>query len=67
MKAYEFVVESVKTASAEQVWNYVDGIHPDDQKGGGFLKGLIMRNLGHADSPTPLLAPSLVLLPPRSA
>lgn len=44
MKAHEFVVESVKTASAEQVWNYVDGIHPDDQKGGGFLKGLIMRN-----------------------
>jgi len=44
MKAREFVVESVKTASAEQVWNYVDGIHPDDQKGGGFLKGLIMRN-----------------------
>jgi hypothetical protein len=44
MKACEFVVESVKTASAEQVWNYVDGIHPDDQKGGGFLKGLIMRN-----------------------
>jgi len=43
MKASEFVVESVKTASAEQVWNYVDGIHPDDQKGGGFLKGLIMR------------------------
>ena len=44
MKAHEFVVESVKTASAEQVWNYVDGIHPDDQKGGGFLKSLIMRN-----------------------
>jgi len=44
MKAREFVVESVETASAEQVWNYVDGIHPDDQKGGGFLKGLIMRN-----------------------
>ena len=43
MKAHEFVVESVKTASAEQVWNYVDGIHPDDQKGGGFLKSLIMR------------------------
>ena len=43
MKAREFVVESVETASAEQVWNYVDGIHPDDQKGGGFLKGLIMR------------------------
>jgi hypothetical protein len=43
MKAHEFVVESVETASAEQVWNYVDGIHPDDQKGGGFLKSLIMR------------------------
>jgi len=43
MKAREFVVESVETASAEQVWNYVDQIHPDDQKGGGFLKGLIMR------------------------
>jgi len=43
MKAHEFVVESVKTASAEQVWNYVDGIHPDDQKGGGFLKKLILR------------------------
>ena len=43
MKAREFVVESAKTASAEQVWNYVDQIHPDDQKGGGFLKGLIMR------------------------
>jgi GNAT superfamily N-acetyltransferase len=43
MKAREFVVESAKTASAEQVWNYVDGIHPDDQKGGGFLKGLIVR------------------------
>jgi GNAT superfamily N-acetyltransferase len=43
MKAREFVVESAKTASAEQVWNYVDGIHPDDQKGGGFLKSLIMR------------------------
>ena len=44
MKAREFVVESAKTASAEQVWNYVDGIHPDDQKGGGFLKSLIVRN-----------------------
>ena len=44
MKAREFVVESAKTASAEQVWNYVDGIHPDDQKGGGFLKSLILRN-----------------------
>ena len=44
MKAREFVVESAKTASAEQVWNYVDGIHPDDQKGGGFLKSLIIRN-----------------------
>ena len=43
MKAHEFVFESVKAASAEQIWNYVDGIHPDDQKGGGFLKGLIMR------------------------
>jgi len=43
MKAHEFVVESVKTASAQQVWNYVDGIHPDDQKGGGFLKKLILR------------------------
>jgi hypothetical protein len=43
MKAREFVVESVETASAEQVWNYVDGIHPDDQKGGGFLKKLILR------------------------
>ena len=36
--------ESTKTASAEQVWNYVDQIHPDDQKGGGFLKKLILRN-----------------------
>ena len=44
MKAREFVVESAKTASAEQVWNYVDGIHPDDQKGDGFLKSLIVRN-----------------------
>jgi GNAT superfamily N-acetyltransferase len=44
MKASEFVVESVKTASAEQVWNYVDGIHPKDQQGGGFLKKLILRN-----------------------
>ena len=44
MKAREFVIESARTASAEQVWNYVDGIHPDDQKGGGFLKSLIMRN-----------------------
>ena len=44
MKAHEFVVESAKTASAEQVWNYVDGIHPDDQKGDGFLKSLIVRN-----------------------
>ena len=44
MKAREFVVESAKIASAEQVWNYVDGIHPDDQKGGGFLKSLIVRN-----------------------
>jgi hypothetical protein len=43
MKAREFIVESAKTASAEQVWNYVDGIHPDDQKGGGFLKKLILR------------------------
>ena len=36
--------ESTKTASAEQVWNYIDRIHPDDQKGGGFLKSLIVRN-----------------------
>jgi hypothetical protein len=35
---------SANIASAEQVWNYVDQLHPDDQKGGGFLKGLIMRN-----------------------
>jgi hypothetical protein len=43
MKAREFVVESAKTAPALQIWNYVDGIHPDDQKGGGFLKKLILR------------------------
>jgi GNAT superfamily N-acetyltransferase len=36
--------ESTKTASAKQVWDYVDRIHPDDQKGGGFLKKLILRN-----------------------
>jgi hypothetical protein len=44
MRAREFVVESSKTASAEQVWEYVNRIHPEDQQGGGFLKRLIMRN-----------------------
>ena len=43
MKAREFVVESAKNASSQQIWDYVDGIHPDDQKGGGFLKKLILR------------------------
>jgi GNAT superfamily N-acetyltransferase len=43
MKAREFVVESAKTAPADRIWNYVDGIHPNDQKGGGFLKKLILR------------------------
>jgi len=43
MKAREFVIESAKVVSAEQVWNYVDGIHPKDQQGGGFLKKLILR------------------------
>ena len=44
MRAREFVVESSKTASAEQVWEYVSRIHPEDQQGGGFLRDLILRN-----------------------
>ena len=44
MRAREFVVESSKTASAEQVWDYVSRIHPEDQQGGGFLRDLILRN-----------------------
>ena len=37
------ITESQQIASAEQVWDYVDGIHPKDQQGGGFLKSLIMK------------------------
>ena len=47
MRLREFATdlfESTKTVSAEQVWDYVDRIHPVDQQGGGFLKSLIMRN-----------------------
>ena len=44
MRAREFIIESNNIASAEQVWNYVDGIHPKDQQGGGFLKSLVMLN-----------------------
>ena len=44
MRFQEFIRESTKTASAEQVWDYVDRIHPVDQQGGGFLKSLIVRN-----------------------
>jgi len=44
IKATEFIIESNNIASAEQVWDYVDGSHPKDQQGGGFLKSLVMRN-----------------------
>ena len=44
MRAIEFIIESNNIASAEQVWDYVDGVHPKDQQGGGFLKSLVMRN-----------------------
>jgi hypothetical protein len=44
MRAIEFIIESNNIASAEQVWDYVDGSHPKDQQGGGFLKSLVMRN-----------------------
>ena len=43
MRAREFIFESTNIASAEQVWDYVDTIHPIDQQGGGFLKSLIMK------------------------
>jgi len=44
MKINEIIVESSRTAGAEQVWDYVRKIHPEDQQGGGFLKRLIMRH-----------------------
>jgi hypothetical protein len=44
MRAIEFLIESNNIASAEQVWDYVDGSHPKDQQGGGFLKSLVMLN-----------------------
>ncbi len=44
MKIKDIIVESSNMASAEQIWDYVGGIHPKDQQGGGFLKRLIMRN-----------------------
>ena len=40
MRAQEFVTES-PAVSSEQVWQYVKGIHPEDQQGGGFLEKLI--------------------------
>ena len=43
MRAREFIFESTNIASAEQVWDYVDTIHPKDQQGGGFLKSLVMK------------------------
>jgi hypothetical protein len=44
VKIKDIIVESSNMASAEQIWDYVGGIHPKDQQGGGFLKRLIMRN-----------------------
>ena len=44
MRAREFLTESTNIASAEQVWDYIGGIHPADQQGGGFLKSLVMLN-----------------------
>ena len=44
MRAIEFIIESNNIASAEKVWDYVDGSHPKDQQGGGFLKSLVMLN-----------------------
>ena len=44
MRAQEFITESTNIASAEQVWDYIGGIHPADQQGGGFLKSLVMLN-----------------------
>jgi hypothetical protein len=44
MRAIEFIIESNNIASAEQVWDYIDGVHPKDQQGGGFLKSLVMLN-----------------------
>ena len=43
MRAREFIFESTNIASAEQVWEYVSRIHPEDQQGGGFLKSLVMK------------------------
>jgi hypothetical protein len=44
VKIKDIIAESSNMASAEQIWDYVGGIHPKDQQGGGFLKRLIMRN-----------------------
>jgi len=44
VKIRDIIAESANMASAEQIWDYVGGIHPKDQQGGGFLKRLIMRN-----------------------
>ena len=38
MKIKDIIAESANMASAEQIWDYVGGIHPKDQQGGGFLK-----------------------------
>jgi len=54
MRINEIILESANIATAEQVWDYVSQIHPKDQQGGGFLKGLILRNSRYELKPVSL-------------
>lgn len=42
MRAREFIMES-QTATADEIWRYVQQLHPADQQGGGFLERLVQQ------------------------
>lgn len=51
-------------ATAEQVWQYVKRIHPEEQQGGGFLKQLIMRYPAYELREIPLSSLHIPDIPP---
>ncbi len=63
MRVSEFLFES-QQATAEQVWQYVKKIHPEEQQGGGFLKNLILRYPAYELREVPLSSLHIPDIPP---
>jgi hypothetical protein len=42
MRIQEIILES-QIASADEIWRYVQQLHPTDQQGGGYLERLVQQ------------------------